>query len=208
MIYLFPHVLNSSTSPTPELRTRAGKCAVTEFYITPLPGRRIASGWSSFTAATELSPPTRALVLGGSRYAFQPTHGEPGGRLNTLHGSAGNATRRAFVVKVLDLVDDRVRAAIDAAAAGAARGARRIRSGRDRGDPGASGRRARRRSRRARARRRYQIPPWIGTGRQYATESRGTFVQKCVLSAGTRPIDLAAAWPAHRVRLRLEIPTP
>jgi hypothetical protein len=31
------------------------------------------------------------------------------------------------------------------------------------------------------------------------------YVQKCVLSGGTPPIDLAAAWPADRVRLRLEI---
>eukprot|EP01047_Picozoa_sp_COSAG01_P128767 COSAG01_NODE_58157_length_307_cov_4.980769_1_plen_66_part_10 len=45
----------------------------------------------------------------------------------------------------------------------------------------------------------------IATGRQYATESTGTFVQKCVLSGAAAAICLAAAWPADRVRLRLEI---
>jgi hypothetical protein len=43
------------------------------------------------------------------------------------------------------------------------------------------------------------------TGRQYATESRGTFVHKCVLSGGAGPIDLAAAWPADRVQAQREM---
>eukprot|EP01047_Picozoa_sp_COSAG01_P041990 COSAG01_NODE_3641_length_5838_cov_3.651333_4_plen_91_part_00 len=50
-------------------------------------------------------PPARALVPGGSRRAFLPAYGKPGGCLYTQHGSAGNATRRAFARRLPRFVD-------------------------------------------------------------------------------------------------------
>jgi hypothetical protein len=44
-------------------------------------------------------------ALGGSRRAFVPACGKPGGCLYTQHEGAGNATRRAFVRRLPRFVD-------------------------------------------------------------------------------------------------------